>query len=277
MNTTTPQTYLSKDKMDINDVLKVINFPVERQEIQTISGKTIERKKAIVRTDCNIPLSVVSDRYQLLTNKDVFTLPLTVLNNESGYINARTSLDNMGQKTHVELISRDDYHTKGTTKDEVYKKRIVLENSYDGKTSLRVLFGSWRVICKNGAGIWIRKQEAVRFFHMGFNDVKEIRKQIQSSLMVLDKKFDEYMDNISILEREKIAKVERLKDIFAMLRVGKTVQSRINEKLEEQGKALNFLMVYNAFTEYQRDMETKKQRIIVTNMRRSSMVMSSLL
>lgn len=127
------------------------DFPVELKEIKTSdsSGIAILGKRAVIRTDLNIPLGVVSDKYAVLEHKNVI----------NGF---RQALEGQDFKENISL-QRDgaQLYATYTLKDvqaEVKKGDFVgmqftARNSYDGSTQLRMSLGAIRLVCQNGMTI----------------------------------------------------------------------------------------------------------------------------
>lgn len=126
------------------------NFPVELKPV-FISGKKdsyveIPRKKAVVRTDINSTLGVVSNKYSLVSHEEVV----------NGFRNALKKTD---YTEKIEMARNGAFlfatYRLNSEKFEVQKGDVVslqfvVKNSYDGMNSLQVMFGAFRLVCSNG-------------------------------------------------------------------------------------------------------------------------------
>lgn len=214
----------------------------------------------------------------MIPNRDIFASPLEILNGETGYEAKRIFVKDDGQRTMVEMLSRDDFRAKDAPKTEVYKKRIILENSYDTTTAMRILFGAWRLICRNGAGLWLTKALEFSIIHMGVIDLPKMRKGIVKAIEAYDVAFNDHLQNVTELSRRSV-RTGDIDRILLTLKIGKYTAQRVIENLYRDNiqKSLTMLSVYNAVTQYMRDSETKGKKIMTSNLRRSAVMMNRLL
>ena len=127
--------------------MQAYDFPVELQPLRLPSGAIGPRTKALVRTDTDLPLSVVSDRYKLVPYKEIVEAA-------EGFVglfgNPERSfyLDREGKRMSAEFTYRDRTETVGL--DDVVGLRVWIENSYNKNTSVRFRVGGLRLKCLNG-------------------------------------------------------------------------------------------------------------------------------
>jgi len=101
---------------------------------------------ATVRTDTNIVLGVVGSRYEPVQNKDCFSFfdPL-IERDEAVYHTAGV----LGQGEKIWLLAKlPDYIRVGKKSDPV-EKFVLLYNSHDGSSKIRVKLTPIRVVCNN--------------------------------------------------------------------------------------------------------------------------------
>jgi hypothetical protein len=137
------------------DVFKPVSFPVDLMDIAhpTKMGK-IPNRKAIVRTDTDEVLNIVSNRYPLVRHIDVFgkmeeaihLLGLPVMRRQvqsaysGGYAKVVWTLDRT-----MEVY--------GHGIDDKLKVNITARNSYNYSSLVGLEFGTYRLICSNGASV----------------------------------------------------------------------------------------------------------------------------
>ncbi len=130
------------------DGLKLLEFPVAEAPLYLALGKVIEGHKAIVRPDTGAVLGLVGDQYKLVTHKQSLTPYLDRLGRDGWTVNA-VRLENDGAKAFVELHNRDS--VLPVKIGDPVGKRLLLWNSYDGTTAVRVQGGYYVLVCLNGA------------------------------------------------------------------------------------------------------------------------------
>lgn len=262
--------------ISLNETLKRLTFPVAKQQVYLKGDKEIAGKKAVVRTDTGHILSIVSDNYQLLRNAEVFRTPLATLEKEGGFGVQRLRLMRDGAAAAVDVLSDDKYTVKGAGSDEVYRKRLVLVNSYNMSAAFQIIFGAWRQICKNGAGIWAVGRQMFRVIHRGvFADPKHVREQVIQCVRVYNEEFALYLQNISQLSRRAVATSEVAK-LFTFLQIGAKVKNYVETELHKEKKA-TLLSVYNAYTQYCRDREVIKKGLVLSFLKSTGVMMRRLL
>jgi hypothetical protein len=263
--------------MKANEVLKAINFKVETHPIFLKGGKEIPQRKALLRADNGHLLSVVSDRYKLLENSKVFSTPLETAD-ASGYNIARFSILNGGRKTAVECLSKGNFNLgKVKGKDEVYKKRIIFVNSYDKKSALKMILGSWRLTCKNGAGVWVNRGQPYRVIHAGDKiDNKKVRKHIMANLKYFDSAFDGYFEQLKSLSSHRITN-KQVTGILEAVKMKGNLKRIKNIYDDEYSSFASLYGLYNAVTAYHRVLEEKKNQINLKAAARTSVLLTRLI
>lgn len=123
------------------------DFPVKISEIKA-DDIVIPSRYAVIRTDTNEPLGIISDKYQLVSHKlviDSFRQALIKtkmdfeenisLSSNGAYLNAKYNFPDRKDE-----IAEGDY----------ISMQIWLENSYDTTTSIKFILGALRLACANG-------------------------------------------------------------------------------------------------------------------------------
>lgn len=129
-------------------------FPVELQQAHTPSGKKIPNKFAIVRTDKDEVLSVVTDKYQLITHSQVMDQVdelienLRVAKGPNGKIEKKCYLDRNGATMNF-VTTFKDIGADLKVGDHV-GMRVVVRNSYTGGSAAIIRIGGVVLSCTNG-------------------------------------------------------------------------------------------------------------------------------
>lgn len=123
-------------------------YPVELQNLATTTGIGCTQK-AVVRTDTNQVVSVVSDDYRLVRNEEVFPELLGILNDLSiEYQIRKHSIINNGASAYLEVICPNEEFVLGGHDRNCL--RFILANSYDTTRSVSIILGAFRFVCTNG-------------------------------------------------------------------------------------------------------------------------------
>ena len=137
---------------DLNEAF----FPVEEQPIYSAERKRIPGYKTIVERDTGRPLSVVSEHYQLVRNKEAYDL--------AGYVvkeifEGKTLNDFMCYNIHmpksmascrIDLIIPNNFNNLFGNVRESWTPFVRISNSYNKALALKYEIGFCRWICKNG-------------------------------------------------------------------------------------------------------------------------------
>ena len=171
--------------INVNDAIVAagLDWEVGLKDLQTVDGTPVNHRATYRKSDGSI-LGVVGPRYTPLQNKDAFDWFQPFLDANECSIHTAGSL-HLGQKVWVlAQLNRDN--SEIVPGDEV-SKFILLSNSHDGTTAIRVGYTPIRVVCVN----------TLAMAH-GHSDSKLIRiRHTRSSKTNLDNVRD-IMDNINV-------------------------------------------------------------------------------
>lgn len=99
---------------------------------------------ATYRTDKNIPLGIVKDRYTEVQNRDAFKFFDDAIGKDKAVWQTAGFFGN-GERIFVSAKLPDDIRVKG----DVINNYLVFTTSHDGSTGIKILFTPIRIICQN--------------------------------------------------------------------------------------------------------------------------------
>lgn len=142
-----------------------LDYTVALNPMLTPDGVTVPGKKAVVREDTKDVLGVVGDRYQPIQNSEAFAFLDAIAADGSLRYHTAGAL-RRGEK--VWLLAKIPGSIRVKFSEDITEKYLLLTNSHDGSSCLRVFFTSIRVVCANtlamanregdGEGLSIRHQ-----------------------------------------------------------------------------------------------------------------------
>lgn len=241
--------------------------PVETPVYIDMDGNSmaIEGRKAIVNPDNNEVLSIVSDRYKLVTNQEVFDAFDTAL--------AESSIDLTGAYKSVYVCGKGGrtvlnysfpaYETTITDRvvGDVVRLSCGAVNSYDGLTKFSTMFDSIRLVCSNS----MVTADPIAFY--GGKHTQNL--VIETAIQKIKRAIDVYCDHAEMYKRwaNTDVSVEDGKKLFAKLTVKKGYTTEYNEKkfneyMEQWLKEARVLgrnrwSLYNAMTHISTHTEVK--------------------
>jgi Domain of unknown function (DUF932) len=126
------------------------DFPVQLEPIATASGRPIPGYKAIVRTDTDEPLKVVTNSYHLLTHKQALELTNKFLATFGDYTTQDTIEKNGLRFVRQCTFANQDLTIRTPKINDVVKMQLSVMNTYDGKSSLWIKICAKVLKCLNG-------------------------------------------------------------------------------------------------------------------------------
>jgi len=143
-----------------------LNYQVELRSMSTNDGIPVPKRKAVVRDDNNEVLGVVGSSYQPIQNHQCFGfLDSVVADGQLRYHTAGA----LGKGEKVWMLAKMPKEIRIKDSEDVTEQYLLLSNSHDGSSSLRVFFTPIRVVCSNTLGMAERrgKGQGVSVMHKG--------------------------------------------------------------------------------------------------------------
>lgn len=143
-----------------------LNYQVELQTVTTEQGIAIPTRKAVVRTDSNEVLGVVGNSYRPVQNHQCFGFLDAVV--ADGNIRYHTA-GALGKGERVWMLAKLPGEIRIRNSQDVTEQFLLLSNSHDGSSALRVYFTPIRVVCANTLGMAERRSrgQGVSIVHKG--------------------------------------------------------------------------------------------------------------
>jgi phage/plasmid-like protein (TIGR03299 family) len=143
-----------------------LDFNVRLAHITTTDGLSIPGRKAVVRTDTNAVLGVVGSSYVPVQNRQAFGF-LDAIAADGGIRYHTAGALRRGERIWLLGKLSGQIRVKGS--DDLTEKYLLLSNSHDGSSALRVFFTPIRVCCSNTLAMADRsgKGEGIAIRHQG--------------------------------------------------------------------------------------------------------------
>ncbi len=142
----------TKETKNINEVLKTLDFKFEKRQA-CIEGTNIPipgRVVCRVDTPKPIPIAWVGESYGLVPHGTILKPLLTGLGDEFDI--KKTVIERHGRRVMVEALSKESWSV--VRGDRVHMK-LCFVNSLDRTSSLKLMFGAFRLLCSNGMGMFM--------------------------------------------------------------------------------------------------------------------------
>lgn len=175
-----------------------LDYLAELQDMHTQDGTPIPKRKAVVRSDSGKVLGVVGNTYVPVQNHQAFGFLDAVVAEGSLRYHTAGALG-LGERVWMLAKLPDDIRVKNS--DDITEKYLLLSNSHDGSSSLRVHFTPIRVVCANTLAIAARngRGQGVSIIHKG--DLITKVRQAQEVLGLAKRFYDDAQEQIDRLAR----------------------------------------------------------------------------
>ncbi len=190
-----------------------LDFTVAKFQLQTTgNGLPVESHFATVRTDTMQILGVVGSRYEPIQNKDAFTtFDALVGEGEAIYHTAGA----LGKGERIWLLAKlpDYIRVNG---NDIVEKYLLLVNSHDGSSTVRVKLTPIRVVCENTLSLALSGAEQEVHIRHTLN-AKEKLKEAHEILGLTNKLYiqlDAIFNRMSEMKVEQPTLTEYVKTVF---------------------------------------------------------------
>lgn len=248
--------------------LSGLNWEVQLKDLQTDEGiKT--PYKGVMRMDNNTCLGAVTSNYKPLQNIEAFNFFQEFVDNDLASLDSAGSFLN-GRRTWILAKINSNDMVIDEKHDDRVEKYILLSNSHDGKTAIRIGYTPIRISCMNTlvAAHKSTASQLIKVYHRG-NIVKTIY-SIQETMNLLNQTFmateEQYKElakkpvNVATLEKyinvvfskdslEKLLKDETGFSQFDIEESRRKLMDRVEEVFEME-YAHNAWTAYNAVNNY---------------------------
>jgi hypothetical protein len=123
-----------------------LNFQVELKALATTEGTMVPQRKGVVRGDTNEVLGVVGNSYVPVQNYQAFGFLDAVV--AEGGLRYHTA-GALGKGERIWMLAKLPTQIHVRNSDDAVDKFLLLSNTHDGTTALRVYFTPIRVVCQN--------------------------------------------------------------------------------------------------------------------------------
>ena len=162
-----------------------LDYNVELQPVYLRNNKVINKVMSTVRADTEQSLGIVSDRYSIVQNVDAFGFFDTVVGDGQAIYEVAGALGKGERIWILAKLPKDII----VTREDIVEKYLVLTNSHDGTSALRLYFTPLRVCCQNTLIASLKDaSDGISIRHMGNirNKVDEARRLLGISINYYD-------------------------------------------------------------------------------------------
>jgi phage/plasmid-like protein (TIGR03299 family) len=250
--------------VDVFEKQAGLNFHVNVEAIYRPNGQVNPFARSFVRSDTNAILGVVGPNTQPLQNKEAFQWFQPFLESKLAELHTAGSLDE-GRKVWV--LAKISGNQLEIVKGDAVDKFVLLSNSHDGTTAIRVGFTPIRVVCMNTlrAAHGDKASKLIRIRHT--KDMRKNMDAVREVMSLVNAEFEATAEQFKILANKAISRADLLK--YVTLVIGKEkkefkdestrMQNIINEiiGIADSGRGTDIVGVqgtlwgaYNAVTEF---------------------------
>jgi len=173
-----------------------LNYLAELKEIETTEGSQIPQRKAVVRSDTGDVLGVVGNSYIPVQNYQAFGfLDAIVADGRLRYHTAGA----LGKGERVWMLAKIPGQIQVKGGDDLVEKFLLLSNTHDGSSALRVFFTPIRVVCQNTLNFALNqgRSQGISIFHKG--DLTTKIREAQRVLGLAERFYDDAEAKIELL------------------------------------------------------------------------------
>lgn len=229
---------------------------------------------ANVRSDTGEVLGIVSDRYRVAQNRDVFAFADDLI----GTGQARCAYETAGSLWNGRRVFMLVNMPKGRIAGDEYQPYLCISNAHDGSAPLQVFLTGIRVVCNNTlsaalrgakrkiairhmAGMDQRKSEAVRAMGAAsryFHGLEVFASELAGKKVSTGKVLDKLFPVSRAMSSRQVQSNEEVKDL---------IKRMLREKEDLQNFKGTAWGVYNAIADYRSNAEPKRKTATWTDSR----------
>lgn len=182
-----------------------LDFEVELCPLQTECGLPIPDRRAVVRHDTAMPLGVVGPTYRTVQNAEAFAFLDALV--EEGAVRYHTA-GALRDGQRVWMLARLPGEMRIGRTDDVSHPFLLLSNSHDGRSALRIHWTTVRVVCANTLQLAARRVQGqgVTIRHRG--DIKSRLDEARTLLGIAQERFRTFGDQANRLARRSLNTAE---------------------------------------------------------------------
>ncbi|HWL10552.1 MAG TPA: DUF932 domain-containing protein [Planctomicrobium sp.] len=148
-----------------------LDYQADLKPLQTTAGIPVPQRKAVVHSETGNILGVVGNSYVPVQNAQAFGFLDSVV--DEGELRYHTA-GALGLGEKVWMLAKLPEEIRVKNSEDVTEQFLLLSNSHDGSSSLRVFFTPIRVVCANTLGMAERRGrgQGISIVHKGNLDMK---------------------------------------------------------------------------------------------------------
>ena len=173
-----------------------LNYRVELVPLFTQAGNQIPRRQGVVRSDTNQILGTVGKGYTPIQNAEAFQFLDSVV--ADGGLRYHTA-GALGQGEKIWMLAKLPGSIRVNGTEDITDKFLLLHNSHDGSSCLRVHFTPIRVVCQNTLAIAERngRGQGISIMHKGNLEAKV--REAQKVLGLANTFYDDLQPKIDLM------------------------------------------------------------------------------
>lgn len=179
-----------------------LDYIVEKQPLITMVGNQqvhVPEKKATVRMDTRQVLGVVGDGYRVIQNTEAFSFFDTVVGEGQAVYHTAGAL---GQGERIWILAKLPKDLI-IAREDIVEKYLILTNSHDGTSALKLYFSPVRVVCQNTLVMSLKdSRDGITIRHSG--DIKSKADEARRILGISLKFYQEFGEVVDRLVEHKM-------------------------------------------------------------------------
>jgi len=140
-----------------------LDYKLELQPMYLKSERKVESRQAVVNKNTGKEIGIVGNRYKIIQNVDAFNF-FDVLVGEGQAIYHTAGALGQGERIWISAKLPSNIVVK---QDDIVEKFLLLSNSHDGTSSLKMFFTPIRVVCQNTLNMAMKDAKGVSIHHTG--------------------------------------------------------------------------------------------------------------